>query len=62
MSNGTISRRRLLAAGGLVGAGALAGCLNRVASAVTNTGASPRRPSRERRGRARASSPSATRT
>ena len=40
-SHGTISRRRLLAVGGAVGAGALAGCLNRVASAVTNTGASP---------------------
>lgn len=36
-----ISRRRLLAAGGVVAAGSLAGCLNRVASAVTNTGSSP---------------------
>ncbi|WP_277552428.1 hypothetical protein [Halobaculum limi] len=37
----TLSRRRLLAAGGVVAAGSFAGCLNRVASAVTNTGASP---------------------
>jgi hypothetical protein len=37
----TISRRRLLAAGGAVAAGSLAGCLNQVASSVTNTGASP---------------------
>jgi hypothetical protein len=37
----TISRRRLLAVGGVVGVGSVAGCLNRVASAVTNTGASP---------------------
>jgi len=36
-----ISRRHLLAAGGAVAVGSLAGCLNRVASAVTNTGASP---------------------
>jgi hypothetical protein len=36
-----IGRRRLLAAGGVVAAGSLAGCLNRVASAVTNTGSSP---------------------
>ena len=38
---GTISRRRLLAGAGVVALGGLAGCLNRVASAVTNTGASP---------------------
>ncbi len=37
----TISRRRFLAAGGVVAAGGLAGCLSRVASSVTNTGASP---------------------
>ena len=37
----TISRRRLLAVGGAVAVGSLAGCLNRVASSVTNTGASP---------------------
>jgi len=36
-----ISRRRLLAAGGVVAVGSLAGCLNRVASAVTNTESSP---------------------
>ena len=41
VSRGTISRRRLLAVGGVVAVGSLAGCLNRVASAVTNTGASP---------------------
>ncbi|MFC5367245.1 hypothetical protein [Salinirubrum litoreum] len=39
--NGNTSRRQLLAVGGLVAAGSLAGCLGRVASAVTNTGASP---------------------
>ena len=37
----TVSRRHLLAVGGVVAVGSLAGCLNRVASAVTNTGASP---------------------
>ena len=37
----TISRRRLLAVGGAVAVGSLAGCLNRVASVVTNTEASP---------------------
>ena len=37
----TVSRRHLLAVGGVVAIGSLAGCLNRVASAVTNTGASP---------------------
>ena len=37
----TISRRRLLAVGGALGVGSLAGCLNRVASAVTTTTASP---------------------
>lgn len=37
----TVSRRSLLAASGLVAVGGLAGCLNRVASSVTNTGASP---------------------
>ena len=41
VSRETISRRRLLAAGGAVAAGSLAGCLNRAASVVTNTGASP---------------------
>jgi len=37
----TISRRRLLAVGGAVAGGSLAGCLNRVASSVTNTTAAP---------------------
>ena len=37
----TISRRSLLAASGFVAVGSLAGCLNQVASAVTNTGSSP---------------------
>jgi len=41
VSRATVSRRSLLAAGGVVVAGSLAGCLNRVASSVTNTGASP---------------------
>lgn len=41
MPRATISRRSLLAASGLVAVGSLAGCLNRVASSVTNTGASP---------------------
>jgi len=36
-----ISRRSMLAAGGIVVFGGLSGCLNRVASTVTNTGASP---------------------
>jgi hypothetical protein len=36
-----ISRRSLLAAGGVVAFGGLSGCLDRVASAATNTGASP---------------------
>ena len=40
-AHSSISRRRLLAAGGAVAAGGLAGCLNRVASTVTNTGSSP---------------------
>ena len=37
----TVSRRHLLAVGGVVAVGSLAGCLNRVASVVTNTGSSP---------------------
>ncbi|MFP9060949.1 hypothetical protein ACLI4R_10505 [Natrialbaceae archaeon A-chndr2] len=37
----TVSRRSLLAASGVIAVGGLAGCLNRVASSVTNTGASP---------------------
>ena len=41
MGNGSISRRRLLAASGVLAVGSLAGCLNRVASTVTNTGSSP---------------------
>ena len=41
VSRATVSRRHLLAVGGVVAVGSLAGCLNRVASAVTNTGASP---------------------
>ena len=36
-----VSRRSLLAASGLVVVGSLAGCLNRVASTVTNTDSSP---------------------
>jgi len=36
-----ISRRSVLAAGGIVVFGGLSGCLDRVASAATNTGASP---------------------
>lgn len=36
-----ISRRRLLAASGVVAFGGLSGCLDRVASTATNTGASP---------------------
>jgi len=38
------TRRQMLAASGLVAAGALSGCLNRVASATTKTGASPAAP------------------
>jgi len=41
MSHVTISRRQLLATSGLVAVGGLSGCLSRVASRVTNTGASP---------------------
>ncbi|GGM64575.1 hypothetical protein J2752_000405 [Halarchaeum rubridurum] len=41
MAPGTVSRRRFLALGGAVAVGSLAGCLNRAASSVTNTGASP---------------------
>jgi hypothetical protein len=41
VSRDTISRRTLLAASGLVAVGGLSGCLDSVASAVTNTGASP---------------------
>ena len=36
-----VTRRSLLAASGLVAIGSLAGCLNRVASSLTNTGSSP---------------------
>ena len=39
--HGTTSRRQFLVAGGVIALGGLAGCLNRVASTVTNTGASP---------------------
>ena len=39
--HGTISRRQVLTASGLVALGSLSGCLGRVASRVTNTGASP---------------------
>ncbi len=38
------SRRQVLTAGGLLAAGALSGCLGSVASATTNTGASPAAP------------------
>ena len=38
---GVISRRQLLAASGLIVVGGLSGCLNQVASRVTNTGSSP---------------------
>ncbi len=41
MLYGTISRRRVLAASGLLALGSLSGCLDRVASVATNTGASP---------------------
>jgi hypothetical protein len=41
MPHATLSRRTLLAASGVVAVGGLAGCLDRVASLVTNTGASP---------------------
>ncbi|SDM74006.1 hypothetical protein SAMN04487949_2455 [Halogranum gelatinilyticum] len=41
MSHATTSRRRLLTGVGAVALGSLAGCLNRVASSVTNTAASP---------------------
>ena len=37
----SINRRRLLAVGGVAATGGLAGCLSRVASVSTNTGASP---------------------
>ena len=37
----TISRRSLLAASGVIVVGGLAGCLNQVASSVTDTGSSP---------------------
>ncbi|MGM0591205.1 MAG: hypothetical protein ACQETI_06155 [Halobacteriota archaeon] len=39
-----ISRRQMLAAGGLLTVGTLGGCLDSVASATTNTGASPAAP------------------
>lgn len=39
--NGTVSRRRPLAAAGVVAIGGVAGCLNQVAARATNTGASP---------------------
>ncbi len=41
MPRATVTRRSLLAASGLVAIGSLAGCLNRVASSLTNTGSSP---------------------
>jgi len=41
VSHATIGRRSLLAAGGVVAVGSLAGCLNRVASLVTSTASSP---------------------
>jgi len=44
VTRGIISRRKLLAASGIVAVGGLSGCLNRVASSVTNTGASPAAP------------------
>ncbi|WP_207592593.1 hypothetical protein [Halomontanus rarus] len=39
--NPTVTRRQLLATSGVLAAGGLSGCLGRVASATTNTGASP---------------------
>lgn len=44
VSRAVISRRKLLAASGIVAVGGLSGCLSRVASSVTNTGASPAAP------------------
>jgi hypothetical protein len=41
VSRATISRRKLLAVSGAIAVGGLSGCLSRVASSVTNTGASP---------------------
>lgn len=41
VSRATVSRRKLLAVSGVAAVGGLGGCLSRVASAVTNTGASP---------------------
>ena len=41
VTTGSISRRQLLAVGSVVTGGALSGCLNRVASTVTNTTAAP---------------------
>ena len=41
MLHATVSRRRLLGVGGVLALGGLAGCLDRVASAVTNTTATP---------------------
>lgn len=39
-----VSRRQVLAAGGLLAVGGVSGCLSRAASATTNTGASPAAP------------------
>jgi len=41
MAHDIISRRRFLAAGGVVAVGGVSGCLSRIASRVTNTSASP---------------------
>lgn len=41
LSHDTINRHQLLAAGGLLAIGGLAGCLGRIADATTNTGAAP---------------------
>ena len=38
---GTVSRRQLLAAGGVIAIGGLSGCVSQVAARTTNTGASP---------------------
>ena len=39
--DGTVSRRQLLAVGGVVAVGGLSGCVNHLAARTTNTGASP---------------------
>lgn len=41
VSNATINRRQLLAAGGLLAIGGLTGCLGRIVDATTNTDAAP---------------------